>query len=476
MGVMRMPEVVRLPSVKRIEGHGRVSLFLDDSGQVENAHFDITEFRGFEKMLKGRMIWEMPLITSRICGVCPVTHHLAAVKAVDALYGVEIPRAARLLRELMHLGATSQDHALHFFFLAGPDFLTGDGAGSRDILGVIQARPDLAARAIHLRKTGQTIVKMVGGRSSHPVTAIPGGMSKGITAEQRDEMLEMVHDGMSDAVAAADLARESTLRLLDANDGYGRTPMPLMSTLGANGEFELYDGSIAVMAEDGRIEDRFDASDYMNRITERVLPYSYAKSPFLTSRGPERGSYRVGPLARLNLAESMPGPVSSEMLAAFRSELGRPVHAVLAYHWARMIELVACYEKMETILSDPEICSDNVRVKVERGPGTGIASIEAPRGTLIHHYEADDVGRVTAANLIVATTHNVASLDGVVLEAVRSAGKDEAMSDATVRRMELGIRAHDPCLSCATHEIGRMPLVVEMIDPDGTVVAERGAV
>lgn len=471
-----MPEVVRLPSVKRIEGHGRVSLFLGEDGTVENAHFDITEFRGFEKMLKDRMIWEMPLITSRICGVCPVSHHLAAVKAVDALYGVEIPRTARLLRELLHLGGFSQDHALHFFFLAGPDFLTGDGAGSRDILGVIQARPELAAKAIRLRKTGQHIVKIVGGRASHPVAAIPGGMSKGITAEERDTILGMVRDGMSDAVSAAELARESTHRLLDANDGYGRTPMPLMGMLSSGGAFDIYDGTINVMAEDGQISETFEARAYSEHITERVLPYTYAKSPYLTSRGPDTGSYRVGPLARLNLAESMPGPRSSEMLNRFRSELGRPVHAVLAYHWARMIELVATYERMETILSDSDICSDELRVRVERGPGTGIASIEAPRGTLIHHYEADDIGRVTKANLVVATTHNVASLDGVVLEAALASGKDEAMSDATVRRMELGIRAHDPCLSCATHEIGRMPLVVEMIGPDGTIVAERGAV
>ncbi len=473
---MRMPEVVRLPSVKRIEGHGRISLYLDDNGRISDAHFDITEFRGFEKMVRDRMVWEMPLITSRICGVCPVSHHLGAVKAVDALYGVEVPRAAKLLRELLHLGGLSQDHALHFFFLAGPDFLTGDGSGSRDILGVIKGRPELAARAIRLRKTGQHIVKTVGGRASHPVAAIPGGMSKGITAAERDEMLTMVRSGYEDAMSAAELSRESTMRLLSDNEGYGRSPMPLMATTGPDDAFELYDGAIAVMAEDGQIMERFRAPEYSEHIAERVLEYSYAKSPYLVSRGPELGAYRVGPLARINIAQSMPGQRSSALLDQFRSELGRPVHAILAYHWARMIELVAAYERMEQLLTDDAILSDDVRVKVERGPGVGIASIEAPRGTLYHHYEADDVGRVTKANLIVATTHNVASLDAAVFEAVRDAGRDQALSDATVRRMELGIRAHDPCLSCATHEIGRMPFTVELLASDGSVVDARGAV
>lgn len=470
-----MSEVVRLPATKRIEGHGRISLFLDDSGKVADAHFEITEFRGFEKFLQDRMIWEMPLITSRICGVCPVSHHLAAVKAVEAAYSVEIPRSARLLRELLHLGGLSQDHALHFFFLAGPDFLTGDGAGSRDILGVIKGAPDLALKAIGLRKIGQNIVLTVGGRASHPVAAIPGGMSKGITAEARDEITASIRAGLDDAMFSADLARESTMRLLAENPEYGRTPMPMMATLGENGGFELYDGAISVMAVDGRMSESFAAPEYADHIGERTMPYSYARAPYLKSLG-EDGFYRVGPLARINMATSMPGPRSTELLQQFRAELGRPVHAVLAYHWARMIELVASYERMQTILADDEIISDKVRVKVDRGPGVGIAAIEAPRGTLFHHYEADEVGRVTKANLIVATTHNTPSLDRAVLEAALEVPREEALDEATVRRMELGIRAHDPCLSCATHEIGRMPLVVELVGADGTVIAVKEAV
>jgi coenzyme F420-reducing hydrogenase alpha subunit len=470
-----MSETVRLDQVKRIEGHGRVSLFVDDDGKVDDAHFDILEFRGFEEMLRDRMVWEMPLITSRICGVCPVSHHLAAVKAVDDLYGVDIPPTARMLREAMHLGGLVQDHALHFFFLAGPDFLTGDGAGSRDILGVIKGAPELALKAIGIRKTGQHIVATIGGRASHPVTAIPGGMSKGIDAEQRDQMLHMVRSGMDDAMLSAEVAHESTMRLIEENPDYATTPMPMMAITTAAGGFELYDGDVTVMDTDGSVFEQWPVTDYSEHIAEKVVLNSYAKSPYLIAKG-EEGSYRVGPLARLNIASSMPGERSQELMEQFRAELGRPVHATLAYHWARMIELVAGYERLETLLADDDIISEHVRVQVNRGPGSGTACTEAPRGTLIHHYEADDVGRVTKAELIVATTHNTASLDAAVLEAVSGTSKEDALSEEAVRRMELGIRAHDPCLSCATHEIGRMPLVVEVHAPDGTVLGRKEAV
>jgi NAD-reducing hydrogenase large subunit len=471
-----MPSTITLPAVKRIEGHGRVSLFLDDAGQVTDAHFDVVEFRGFEKMLEGRMVWETPLITSRVCGVCPVSHHLAAVKAVDALYGVEIPRPARLLRELLHLGGFSQDHALHFFFLAGPDFLTGDGSGSRDLLGVIEARPDLARKAIALRRAGQRVVEVVGGRTSHPVAAIPGGMSKALTAEQRVELIALTDRMLGDALDSVEVARESTLRLLAEHPGYSDRPVPYMAQMDGD-RFDLYGGDIRVLGTDGTSAEQFAVRDFAEHIAESPLPGSYANAPYLTSMGPNDGHYRVGPLARLNMAETMPGGRSQALLADFRATLPRPVYPVLAYHWARMIELVASVERMQALLADDEIVSPDVRVKVDRGiAGTGTAAIEAPRGTLIHSYTADEVGRVVKANLIVATTHNVNSIDQTVLEAVGGTSKADALSEATIRKMELGIRAHDPCLSCATHEIGRMPLVVELVGADGTVLAKRGSV
>lgn len=471
-----MPETITLPAVKRIEGHGRVSLYLGEDGTVRDAHFDVIEFRGFEKMLEGRMVWEMPLITSRVCGVCPVSHHLASVKAVDALYGVQIPRAARLQRELLHLGGFSQDHALHYFFLAGPDYLTGDGSGSRDLLGVIEAQPEFARKAIAMRRAGQRIVEIVGGRVSHPVAAIPGGMSKALTAEERTELSALVKGMLPSALSAAELSVGTTQRLLEEYPGFSAEPWSYMAQMDG-GRFDVYDGTIRVMNREGVIAEEFPAAAYMEHIAERTLPGSYANAPYLVALGEEAGRYRVGPLARINLAESMPGPRSEELLAQFRETLGRPVHAVLAYHWARMIELVASIERMTEILADDEIVSRDVRVVVERGAsGVGTAAIEAPRGTLIHSYEADGVGKVVSANLVVATTHNVTSLDKAVLDAVGGTGRDEALSEATVRKMELGIRAHDPCLSCATHEIGRMPLVVELVDESGAVVGVKEAV
>ncbi len=467
-----MSETITLPALKRIEGHGRVSLFLNDAGAVDDAHFDVVEFRGFEKLLEGRMVWEMPLITSRVCGVCPVSHHVAAVKAVDALYHVDIPRPARLLRELIHAAGFAQDHALHFFFLAGPDFLVGEGQGSRDLLGVIQAQPEFARKAIAMRRSGQRIVEIVGGLAGHPVTCIPGGMSRGITAEERVEALALAREMLGDAEAAAELSVQTTARLMAEHPGFGERPVNYLAQMD-RGEWSLYDGRIRVMSPSGLVASEFDASAYEEHIVERPLRGSYANEPYLLA-SPEGGAYRVGPLARLNLADTMPGFRSHGLMDQFRA-LGRPVHAVLAYHQARMVELVASVERIISLLEDDQIVSDQVRVKVERGiEGAGIAAVEAPRGTLIHHYEADATGKVTKANLVVATTHNVGSLDRAVLEAVAGTDREQATSDDTVRKMELGIRAHDPCLSCATHEIGRMPLAIDVHDSDGSIVASRG--
>lgn len=458
-----MPRTIELPPIKRIEGHGRVSLHVGDDGLVDGAHFEVVEFRGFEKLVVGRMVWEMPLITSRVCGICPVSHHLAAVKAVDAMFGVEVPRAGRLLRELLHLAGFIHDHALHFFFLAGPDFLTGEGA-SRDLLGVVRSDPEAARRAIAIRRRGQHVVETVGGQG-HPVTAIPGGMSQPITAAQRYEMLDSTRAALEDALVAAGMAKESTLRLLSENAGYADEPMPYAALVGEGGAMEWYDGPFAAAAADGSRLLEEPIAGYASFIDERVLTHTYAKAPYLTSLGPDDGAYRVGPLPRANLATKGRGEHSDALLEDFSATLGRPNHSALAYHWARMIELVAVLERMLEILKDDEVASDMVRVPVERGGGVGVAAVEAPRGTLIHHYEADDIGRVTSARLIVATTQNSVAIDRAVLQAAKGARPADGRLDAlTTRRMELGIRAYDPCLSCATHEIGAMPFTFEVVD------------
>lgn len=455
-----MSKVIDLPALKRVEGHGRVSLFLDDDGKVADAHFEVVEFRGFEKMVEGRMVWEMPLVTSRVCGICPVSHHIAAVKAVDDLFGVELPRTASLLRELLHLAGFVHDHALHFFFLAGPDFLTGEGQ-SRDLLGVIKAEPEAAKRAIALRRRGQHVVELVGGQG-HPVTAIPGGMSQGVSTSDRVEMLDHIRAALEDALVAERMSKEATLRLMAENPGFADAPMPYMATMGEGRTIEMYDGPILAANADGSQLAEFPIAEFEKHIDERVLPNSYAKAPYLKALGSADGAYRVGPLARLNLADRTAGPRSQELLEEFRAELGRPQHASLAYHWARMIELVSVLERMITILDDAETSGDAFRVKVERVGGVGVGAVEAPRGTLIHKYEADPIGRVTSARLIVATTQNNVAIDRAVLDAVKGAVVDGEPDEATTRRMELGIRAYDPCLSCATHEIGSMPFSFEV--------------
>ncbi|HEY3317349.1 MAG TPA: Ni/Fe hydrogenase subunit alpha [Coriobacteriia bacterium] len=460
-----MSETLRLPAITRIEGHGRVSLVVGDDGRVTDARFNVLEFRGFEKLLEGRMIWEMPLVTSRICGICPVSHHLAAVKAADALLGAEIPPAAKVLRELLQLAGFVHDHALHFFLLAGPDFLLGRDAPSRDLLGVLEARPDLARRAIALRKAGQHVVEVLGGQPGHPVTAIPGGMSRPLADDARVELLATVRDAILGAAEAETLSREATLRLLAEHPGFASAPTPLLAQVAAGRAFDVYDGTIVALAADGSVADGFPASDYAAHIGESTLPWTYAKAPYLKAIGVEDGSYRVGPLARLRIAGSMRGDRADRAAAAFRSELG-DTSAALAYHWARMIELVAVLERMEALLADAATSNAEVRVKVERRGGSGSAAVEAPRGTLIHHYEADDVGRVTRADIIVATTQNSVAIGRAAAEAV--AGErvvDGELEDAVRLRMELGIRAYDPCLSCATHEVGRMPFSVEVIGP-----------
>jgi coenzyme F420-reducing hydrogenase alpha subunit len=469
---MTMSEIVRLDRIKRVEGHGRVSVVLDDDGTVADAHFQAVEFRGFEKMLEGRMVWEMPRITSRVCGICPVSHHVASVKAVDALLGVVIPPAATLLRELLQAASFVHDHALHFFFLSGPDFLLEGDPASRDLLGILQAHPELAKRAIQMRKLGQELVSAVGGQAGHPVTAIPGGMSRPLDPAVPGDLMAPMRGALEDAISSAELARDATLELIERHPEIVSGSGVYMAQMGERLSFDVYDGVVMVADESNAVSDFFPIEEYENRFDEQAVGWSYAKAPRYVHSG-KRHIIRVGPLARVNLANSMGGEVSDEMLAEFRQTLGPFPATPFAYHWARMIELVAVVERVVELLDDERIVSEDVRIPVERSGGTGIAAVEAPRGTLIHHYEADAVGRVVKANLIVATTLNNAALNDAVLAAAKTFVSGGEVTAEAASMIEMVLRTYDPCLSCSTHEVGGMPLVVELLGRDGRLLGRR---
>lgn len=460
-----MKEIVIEP-VTRVEGHGKVTIHLDDNGDVEEARFHVTEFRGFEKFLEGRKIWETPRITTRICGICPVSHHLAAAKACDDLFGLEIPPAAAMLRELMHVGQTVHSHSLHFFYLAAPDFLLPNDPATRNIMGIIGASPELAKKAIKLRKFGQTVIERIGGKAIHPVTAIPGGMSMSLSPAVRDEMLREVDEAIELSQLAVEVAK-------DALDGFDPDFARIETNhlgLVKDGNLELYDGDIRLKGMDGGILEEFECHNYLDYLGEHVNSWSYLKFPFYKKQGYPDGVYRVGPLGRLNVADSVSTPLAAEEFEKFK-KMGDPVQQTLYYHYARMIETLYASERAKELLEDDEIISEDVRVPVVKGEGEGVGVIEAPRGTLLHHYKADDMGDITSANLIVATVNNNPAMDMSVKEVAKREIKGGEITESILNHIEMAIRCYDPCISCATHAIGKMPLVVELYDERGNRIS-----
>lgn len=464
-----MSKKITIDPVSRVEGHGKVTIQLDEQGNAVSSQFHVQEFRGFEKFCEGRMVWEMPLITTRICGICPVSHHLAAAKAADALLGVEIPPAAAMLRELMHVAQFIHSHSLHFFYLAAPDLLIGPDADpvERNIAGVISKDPELAKKAIRLRQIGQDMIERVGGRAIHSVSAIPGGMSKSLSHKDRFEMLKEVDEAM----ALAQLALDTCKKLFDAHTGlvpaFGNLSSKYMGLV-KNGCFELYDGAIRLVNADGTTAEEFDAVNYLDYIGEYTADYSYVKFPYYKKEDREKGLYRVGPLARLNIAERIATALANKELKEFR-ELGNgtPVNETMYYHYARVIELIYAVERAKELLLDDTIVSNETRIPVTRQAGEGVGVIEAPRGTLIHHYWADDLGKIVKANIIVSTTHNNAAINHSVNEVAKTFIRGGEIREGLLNRVEMVVRCYDPCLSCATHQIGKMPLIIELWSPAG---------
>ena len=465
---------VAIDPVSRVEGHGKVTLLLDDANRVQQVRLHIVEFRGFEKFIEGRPYWEVPVMVQRLCGICPVSHHLAASKAMDRVIGAHpVPPSAEKIRRLMHYGQVLQSHALHFFHLSSPDLLFGfdSEVQKRNIVGVIEAHPDIAKKGIMLRKFGQEVIRVTAGKRVHGTGSVPGGMNKHVSPADR----ELLRRDMAQTLAWAQDAVTIASQLHTANrelyDGFGSFRSHMLSLVRADGAMELYDGVLRARDADGQV--LFDGAGdqgYRGLIDEEVKPWTYMKFPHLRALGREAGWYRVGPLARVQNCDFIATPLAEarrqEFLAWGR---GAPVHATLAYHWARMIELLHCAEVIAQLLDDPDILAGELTSSGVR-TGAGVGIIEAPRGTLIHDYRVGDDDLVTHCNLIVSTTHNNQAMNEAVRAVARQYLDGREITEGLLNRIEVAIRAYDPCLSCATHALGRMPLDVTLLDADGSVV------
>ncbi len=464
---------VAIDPVTRVEGHGKVTLLLDENNRVRQARLHIVEFRGFEKFIQGRPYWEVPVLVQRLCGICPVSHLLAGAKAVDRLVGVDrIPPSAEKLRRLLHYGQVLQSHALHFFHLASPDLLFGfdSEAEKRNILELLRSDRfrDIALEGIRLRKFGQEVIRAVIGKRIHGVGPIPGGMNKHLSAADRALLEPQLDDVIRWARNGLELIRSLYLANADYHRRFAVIRSHFMALVTESGGHELYDGRIRVKGDDGRILfDRLEDQRYTGFIHEQVKSWSYMKFPYLAALGPEAGWYRVGPLARVNTCDFIDTPEAEAARREFlQLEQGLPVQASLAYHWARMIEVLHCAGKIRELLADPDLYAGELEARGERRH-EGIGVIEAPRGVLIPHSRVDDAGLVTKANLIVSTPHNNTAMNEAIRQVAAEYLDGRELTEPLLNRIEIAIRAYDPCLSCATHAIGRMPLVVELVDAEG---------
>ncbi len=463
-----MGKTITIEPISRIEGHAKVSVNLNDKGDVTDAKLHVLEFRGFEKFMEGRMIWEAPRITTQICGICPVSHHLAAAKACDDLFGVEIPETGRKLRELMQMSQYIHSHSLHFFALAAPDFILGPDADPavRNLLGVIGADAELAKKAITLRKMGQTMIERVGGKAIHPVTAIPGGMSKPLSKEDRGQMLKDAKTALELSQLALDVGKGVFEKYKDLIPEFAAIRTKHMG-LTKNGALELYDGKLRINDINGGKLVEFEPRNYLSHIAEHVNDWSYLKFPYYKPMGFPDGIYRVGPLSRMNVADRISTPLADEEMKEFRKAFGSSAQFTLLYHYARLIELLYASERAVELLSDESITNEKVRIPVVRGEGEGVGVIEAPRGTLFHHYKTDSSGRITMANLIVATAGNNQAMNMSIADVAQGFIRNGRFTEGILNRVEMALRAYDPCLSCATHAVGQMPLELELHTPQG---------
>lgn len=470
-----MSKTVVIDPVTRIEGHAKISIYLDDAGEVEDAKFHVVEFRGFEKFCEGRPFTEMAGITARICGICPVSHLLAAAKTGDKILAVKVPPAGEKLRRLMNLGQITQSHALSFFHLSSPDFLLGwdSDPAKRNVFGLIAAEPDLARAGIRLRQFGQTVIELLGARKIHAAWAVPGGVRSPLSEEGRT----WIRDRLPESRATAELAMNLFKRLLDtfAEEvaAFGQFPSLFMGLVGKNGEWEHYDGHLRFKDSEGNIvADNLSEDDYQDFLGEAVETWSYLKFPYYKPLGYPDGIYRVGPLARLNVCDRIGTEAADRELQEMRDRAGGVPTSSFFYHYARLIEIVASLEKIEQLIDDPDIVSPRVRAEAGINSLEGIGVSEAPRGTLFHHYQVDENGLLQKVNLIIATGQNNLAMNKTIAQIAKHYIHGSEIPEGMLNRVEAGIRAFDPCLSCSTHAFGQMPLQIELVGADGTVIQE----
>lgn len=476
-----MGKRIIIQPVSRIEGHAKVTIQLDDSGNVADTRVNVVELRGFEKFCIGRPVEELPRIVTSICGVCPWSHHLASAKANDAVFGVEPAPAGKKLRDLCNSIAYTEEHILHFFFLSGPDFVMGPDAdySVRNVFGIAQANPEIGKKVVRNRHLGTQMLDIISGKSIHPVTAVPGGFSKPLTQKERDKVLPMAEEVLEFAKFSIAFAKENIFpKYLDTVKVLGVFNSGFMGTVSQDGALNVYDGKLRLMKPDGSYTD-FAYDRYTDFIAERVEEWSYLKFPYAKSWGEgfsmdvdnPKGIYRTNSLARINVADKMATPLAQKEFEEFRAKFGRPAQLTLLYHWARLIELLYNAEHAVELLNDPEITSRETRVPVTPRAARGVGCVEAPRGTLIHDYETDDKGLITNLNLIVGTTHNNAPINMSVNQAAKLLIKDGKYDQGILNRVEMAIRAYDPCLSCATHNLdGRLPVRIDIVDSEGVLI------
>lgn len=468
---------VAIDPVTRVEGHGKVTILLDEDNKVHQVRLHIVEFRGFERFIQGRPYWEVPVMVQRLCGICPVSHHLAASKALDLIVGATTltPTADRM-RRLMHYGQILQSHALHFFHLSSPDLLFGfeSEPGRRNIVGVAEQFPDIARKGILLRKYGQEVIRLTAGKRVHGTGAVPGGVNRSLSGAERQLLLRDAYQMIAWSREAVEIVRRIHEQDPTLYDSFGSFESNFMGMVAPDGSLDLYDGALRARDADGRILfDQVDYQTYDSLIMEEVKPWTYMKFPYLAALGPERGWYRVGPLARVQNCDSIPTPFADHerrTLLAYAGE--RPMHATLGYHWARMIEMLFAAETIKDLLHDDDIEGDELMVTGSRRR-EGVGVIEAPRGTLFHHYQVGDDDLVTMANLIVSTTNNNQAMNAAVREVARRYLDGRELTEGLLNHIEVAIRAYDPCLSCATHALGRMPLEVRLVDAAGEELDRR---